>query len=265
VLRPYVGRPRCVSMLIVGRPAYTRRMEASSRSLARWGAVAACLGGISYGAAGYLDNSDATGFVIGAVVPVLGAATPAFFLGGLSGLYRLPGGGGGLLLVRRAALLVGLVGTVLGLFDELDWWESDRWIPLYAALTAVGLGVFVGLSFWSRRGGGPVRRVALPVVLAGTALGLADGLDWWEPDWWVLLFFALTAAGLELVFEEGRRLVGASVLASGALGGVSLLTDPASSEVLVPARPVHVAFAALFCLSCLAWGAALFREASRGA
>jgi hypothetical protein len=129
----------------------------------------------------------------------------------------------------------------------------------------VGLGVFVGLSFWSGRGGGPVRRVALPVVLAGTALGLADGLDWWEPDWWVLLFFALTAAGLELVFEEGRRLVGASVLASGALGGVSLLTDPASSEVLVPARPVHVAFAALFCLSCLAWGAALFREASRGA
>ena len=55
------------------------------------------------------------------------------------------------------------------------------------------------------------------------------------------------------------------VLASGALGWVSLLTDPASSEVLVPARPVHVAFAALFCLSCVAWGATLFREASRGA
>src|SRR5215210_3754193 len=172
-------------MLIVGRPAHTRRMEASSRSLARWGAVAACLGGISYGAAGYLDNPDATGFVIGAVLPVLGAATPAFFLGGLLGLYRLPGGGGGLLLVRRAALLVGFVGTVLG------------------------LGVFVGLSFWSGRGGGPMRRVALPVVLAGTALGLADGLDWWEPDWWVLLFFALTAAGLELVFEDRRRPVGA--------------------------------------------------------
>jgi hypothetical protein len=52
------------------------------------------------------------------------------------------------------------------------------------------------------------------------------------------------------------------VLASGTLGLVSMLTDPAFSGVLVPMRPVHVAFAALFCLSCMVWGWALFHEAS---
>jgi hypothetical protein len=191
-------------MVIVSRLAHTRRTEASSAYLARWGAAAACLGGISYGAAGYLDAPDASGFVIGGVVPVLGVATPALFLGSLMGLYFWPGEGGGRL--RRAALLVGLVSTVLGLFD---------------------------------------------------------GLAWWEPDWWILLFVALTAAGLEMVFEEAPRFLGILVLASGTLGWVSLLTDPAFSGALVPTRPVHVAFAALFCLSCVAWGVALFREASQ--
>ena len=150
-----------------------------------------------------MDNPYASGFVIGVVVPVLGVATPALFLGGLVGLYSWTGGGAGPL--RRAGLLVGSVGTVLGLFD---------------------------------------------------------GLDWWDADWWVLLFVALTAVGLDTVFEDASRLVGALVLASSALGWVSLLTDPAFSGVLVPTRPVHVAFAALFCLSCLAWGVTLFREAS---
>jgi hypothetical protein len=189
-------------MLIVSRPAHTRRTKASSAYLARWGAAAACLGGISYGAAGYLDAPDASGFVIGVVVPVLGMATPALFLGGLIGLYFWPGREGSRL--RRAALLVGLVGTVLG---------------------------------------------------------LSEGLDWWEPDWRILLFVALNAAGLEMVFEEAARFLGVLVLASGTLGWVSLLTDPDFSGVLVPTRPVHVAFAALFCLSCVAWGVALFREA----
>ena len=248
-------------MVIVSTPAQSRRTEASSAYLARWGAAAACLGGISHGAAGYLDAPDASGFVIGIVVPVLGVATPALFLGSLIGLYFWPGEGGGHL--RRAALLVGLVGTVLGLFDGLGWWESDRWIPLYAALTAMGLGIVVGLYFWPGEGGGHLRRAALPVGLVGTVLGLFDGLDWWEPDWWILLFVALTAAGLEMVFEEAPRFLGVLVLASGTLGWVSLLTDPAFSGVLVPTRPVHVAFAALFCLSCVAWGVALFREASQ--
>jgi hypothetical protein len=246
-------------MLIVSRPVHTGPTEARSTSLARWGAVAACLGGLSYGAAGYLDNPDASRFVIGVVVPVLGVSTPALFFGGLAGLYSWPGREGGAL--RTAALLVGLVGTVLGVFDELDWWESDRWLGLYAVLTAGGLGILVGLYFWPA-GGGALRRVALPVGFVGTVLGLLDGLDWWEPDWWFLVFLALTAAGLEMVFGEASRLLGVLVLASGTLGWVSLLTDPAFSGVLVPTRPVHVAFAALFCLSCLAWGVTLFREAS---
>jgi hypothetical protein len=65
-----------------------------------------------------------------------------------------------------------------------------------------------------------------------------------------------------MVLEKASRVLGVLVLASGPLGWVSLLTDPAFSGVLMPARPVHVAFAALFCLSCLAWGVALFRKAS---
>src|SRR5687767_6143813 len=120
-------------MLIVSRPAHTRRKEAVIRVPRRWGAAAACLGGISYGA-GYLGAPDAWGFVIGVVVPVLGMATPALFLGSLMGLYFWPGREGSAL--RRAALPVGLVGTVLGLFDGLDWWEPDWWILLFVALTA---------------------------------------------------------------------------------------------------------------------------------
>jgi hypothetical protein len=67
-------------------------MEASFLSLVRWGAAAACLGGISYGAAGYLDRPDASGFVIGVVVPVLLVTTPTLFLWGLVGLYSWLGG-----------------------------------------------------------------------------------------------------------------------------------------------------------------------------
>jgi hypothetical protein len=45
---------------------------------------------------------------------------------------------------------------------------------------------------------------------------------------------------------------------SATLGWVSVLTDPAFPGVLVPMRPVHVAFAALFCMSAIVWGWALF-------
>ena len=84
---------------------------------------------------------------------MLSVTTPALFLGGLLGLYYWLGRGGSLL--QRTGLLVGLVGSLLGLFDELDWWESDRWIPLYAALTAAGLGILLGLYYWPGRGGSP--------------------------------------------------------------------------------------------------------------
>jgi hypothetical protein len=117
-------------------------MEASSPSLVRWGAAAACLCGISYGAAGYLDNPDASGFVIGVVMPVLRVTTPTLFLAGLVGLYSWLEGGGSLL--QRAGLLVGLVGAVLGVFDGLYWWEGlNWWILLFAGLTAVGVGMIV--------------------------------------------------------------------------------------------------------------------------
>ena len=85
-----------------------------------------------------------------------------------------------------------------------------------------------------------------------------DGLDWW-----ILLFAGLTVVGVGMIFEDASRLVGALVLASSALGWVSLLTDPAFSGVLVPMRQVHVAFAALFCLSCVVWGWVLFRAVSK--
>jgi hypothetical protein len=235
-------------------------MEASSRLLARWGAAAACLGGISYGAWGYLDNPDASGFVIGVVVPVLSVTTPALFLGGLAGLYYWHGRGGSLL--QRTGLLVGMVGALLGLFDNLDWWELDRWVPLYAALTAAGLGIFVGLYYLQGRGGSPPRKTGLLVCVVGTMLGVFDGFDWWELEWSVLLFAGLTVLGVGMVVEDAPRLLGVLVLVSGTLGWVSLLTDPAFSAVLVPMRPVHVVFAALFCLSWVAWGGVLFRSTS---
>jgi hypothetical protein len=188
---------------MVRTSARTRRTEAPSPPLARWGAAATCLGGISYGALGYLDNPDASGFVIGTVLPVLGLTTPTLFLGGLLGLYS-----------------------------------------------------------WLGRGGDPLQRAGLLVGLLGTALGVIDGLGGWESAWLALLFAGLTTVGVGMVVEVASRVLGALVLASGTLGLVSLLTDPAFSGVLVPMGPVHVAFAALFCLSCVVWGWALFREAS---
>jgi hypothetical protein len=189
---------------MVRRSARTRRMEASARSLARWGGTAAWLGGISYGAWGYLDSPHASGVVVGTVLPVLGVATPTLFLGGLIGLYS-----------------------------------------------------------WLGRGGDSLQRTGLVVGLLGTMLGVINGLHWWESEWLALLFVGLTAVGVGMVVEDAPRLLGVSVLASGTLGLVSLLADPAFSGVLMPMRALHVAFAALFCLSCVVWGWALFREASR--
>ena len=166
------------------------------------------MGGISYGASGYLDNPDAPRFVVGVVLPVLEVTTPAWFLGAIVGLYSWPGREGRPL--RRIGLLVGVVGTVLGLFDGLDWRALDWW-----------------------------------------------ALDWWVLDWWMPLFGALTVMGVAMIAEDVSRRLGALVLVSGTLGWVSLLTDPAFYRALVPMQPVHVVFAALFCLSCVAWGAIL--------
>jgi hypothetical protein len=68
------------------RSARTRRSAVSSTALARWGGAAACLGGISYGAWGYLDSPDAPAIVMSIVVSVLSLITPTYFLGGRLGL-----------------------------------------------------------------------------------------------------------------------------------------------------------------------------------
>jgi hypothetical protein len=92
-----------------------------------------------------------------------------------------------------------------------------------------------------------------------TVLGLTSiGLWWWAP-----LFAGLTLMGLATLPLKAQRGLGALVLTSGMLGWVSLLTDPAFPGVLVPMRPVHVAFAAAFCLSCVLWGGGLFVGAHR--
>jgi hypothetical protein len=134
-------------------------------------------------------------------------------------------------------------------------------VPVLALATpALFLGGLVGLYSRLGGGGGPLQRIGLLVGLLGTVLGVIHELGWWESDWWPLLFASLAAVGSGTVSEDASRLLGAVVLASGALGLVSLLTDPAFPGVLVPTQPVHVAFAALFCMSCVAWGWALFRR-----
>jgi hypothetical protein len=97
---------------------------------------------------------------------------------------------------------------------------------------------------------------------------MVQGLDWWPTlgylgNWLTPLFGGLAVAGAAtLLSEDAARLLGAMVLASATLGWVSLLTEPAFPVVLVPTRPVHVVFAALFCISAIAWGGALFRRST---
>jgi hypothetical protein len=195
------------------RYAHTRLMGIPSSPLAQWGGVAACLGGISYGAYGYFsDNPDVPRLVIAAVVPLLKLATPALFLGGLVGLHswlgsRLGGGGSRL---ERAGVVLGLLGSVM---------DEEHGMGLWATLPHLGGGR-------------------------------------------TLLYTGLTVVGVATLSKDTPRLLGALVLGSGALGWVSLLTDPGYSGILVSMRSLHVAFAALFCLSCVVWGGVLFREAS---
>ena len=207
------------------RSARARLMRIPSSPLARWGGVAACLGGISYGAYGYLsDNPDMPRLLIAAVVPLLKSATPALFLGGFVGLHawlgsRFGGGGGTL---ERAGVGLGLLGGVVGLLGGVVDEEH-------------------GTGLWA----------SLPHHLGGGR---------------TLLYTGLTVVGVATLLGKEvprRRLLGALVLGSGALGWVSLLTDPDFfSGVPGSMGSLHVAFAALFCLSCVAWGGVLFSEAS---
>ena len=205
---------------LMRRSAHTRLMRIPSSPLARWGGVAACLGGISYGAYGYFsDNPDMPRLVIAAVIPLLKLATPALFLGGLVGLHSWLGsrfGEGGSPL-ERTGLVVGLLGSVVGLLGSVVDEEH-------------------GMGLWAK----------LPHLGGGRTL----------------LYTGLIVVGVATLSKDASRLLGALVLGSGTLGWVSLLTDPDFSGVLVSMRSLHVAFAALFCLSCVVWGGVLFSEAS---
>jgi hypothetical protein len=184
---------------------------------ARLGGTAAVLAGLCYGAAGYLDRPAISGYT-GALVSVLSVALPALFLGGLLGLHaRLPDA-----TQTDFASSAGFVGLVFGCF-------------------------------------GAVLRIAWELGLGGTPIAWKLGLGGTETTffWWVLFLEGLTLMGLAASLRGGLRLLGAVVSISCALGWVSVLTDPAFLGVLVPMRPVHVAFAAAFCLSWVVWGALL--------
>jgi hypothetical protein len=192
----------------------------SSPFFARLGGVAACLGGISYGAYGYLsDNPDMPGLLIEGVVPLMKLATWVLFFGGLVGLHFWLGsrlGGGGSRLLERAGVVVGLLASLGGLLASMVDEEH-------------------GMGLWAT---------------------LPQGKEQ------ALLYTGLTVVGVATLGKDAPRLVGALVLASGILGWASLLTDPGFSGVLVPMGSLHVALAALFCLSWVVWGGVLFRAAS---
>src|SRR5215208_7706035 len=153
-----------------------------------------------------------------ALVSVLSVALPALFLGGLLGLHaRLPDA----TQQTDFASSAGFVGFVFGCFGAV-----------------LGIAGALGLN----------GTIAGALGLERTAITFFN---------WVLLLAGLTLMGLAASLRGGLRLLGVVVSISGALGWVSLLTDPAFSGVLVPMRPVHVAFAAAFCLSWVVWGAVL--------
>jgi hypothetical protein len=131
----------CAIMGTVRRSVRARSSRVSSPAFTRWGGATACLAGLYYGALGYLDAPDSPEFVIGTVVPALELTTPALFLGGFVGLYSQLGRGGGRL--RRMGLVVGMLGTTLGVVQGLDWWPTlpylANWLtPLFAGLAVAG-------------------------------------------------------------------------------------------------------------------------------
>ena len=153
----------------------------------------------------------------GDLVSVLSVAFPALFLGGLLGLHARLPDA----TQTDFASSAGFVGFVFGCFGAV-----------------LGIAGALGLN----------GTIAGALGLERTAITFF---------YWVPLLASLTLMGLAASLRGGSRLLGVVVSISGALGWVSVLTDPAFSGVLVPMRPVHVAFAAAFCLSTVVWGAVL--------
>ena len=173
-----------------------------------------------------------------------------------------------------AAVLAGLCYGAAGFFDRP---HTDALVSvLSVALPALFLGGLLGLharlpdatqtDFASSAGFvgfvfgcfGAVLGIAGALGLNGTIAG-ALGLERTAITffYWVPLLASLTLMGLAASLRGGLRLLGVVVSISGALGWFSVLTDPDFFGVLVPMRPVHVAFAAAFCLSWVVWGAVL--------
>jgi hypothetical protein len=177
-----------------------------------------------------------------------------------------------------AAVLAGVSYAAAGYLDRpgMSAYTSALVALLSVSTPALCLGGLVGLgslllggelSYAGRAGFlvgclgtmlGTIHAVFYAVGLRQTFLELASVGNWW----WVLFFGGLTLMGVAALLREELRPLGASVLTSGVLGWVSLLTDPNFIGVVVPMQPVHVAFAALFCLSSIIWGWIVFREAS---
>jgi hypothetical protein len=166
-----------------------------------------------------------------------------------------------------AAVLAGLCYGAAGYLDRpgISGYIDALLSVLSVALPALFLGGLLGLrtqlplatgtDFASSAG-----VLGFVVGCFGAVLGVLGALGLGgtvTTAWWVLLLAGLTLMGLAVFLKGGLRLLGAVVSISAALGWVSLLTDPAFSGVLVPLRSVHVAFAAAFCLSSMAWGAIL--------
>jgi hypothetical protein len=167
-----------------------------------------------------------------------------------------------------AAILAGLCYGVAGYLDRagISGFTNALVSVLSVAIPAFFLGGLLGLHtrllLASRTG--LASEAGFVLGCFGSVLGIVGVLGSARPPysqitvwWWVPLLAGLTLMGLFSCLKGGLRLLGTVVSISGAIGWVSLLTDPAFSGVLVPMRSVHVAFAGAFCLSCVVWGAVL--------
>ncbi len=170
-----------------------------------------------------------------------------------------------------AAVLAGLSYGAAGLLDRpgMSGYAGALVSVLSAAIPALFLGGLLGLrsrvllwagsSFTSGAGFvlgclGAMLGVVSAVGLEQTLFGPTRVGSWW----WAPLLAGLALMGLATLPKVGLRPLAASVLASAALGWVSVLTDVAFPGVLVPVRSVHVVSAGLFCLSSVVWGWMLF-------
>lgn len=174
-----------------------------------------------------------------------------------------------------AGISYGALGYLHGI-DPPDYVSAV--LPVLAVATpALFLLGLVGLH--SQLGGTANRlgETAFLLGFAGTGLGVfAEVVAWWPTppivkNWWAQLYtfnwlaqlaVSLTLVGITTLVKERLGRWGALVLTSGMFGCLSLVTDPDFSAALMPMRPVHFTFAALFSLSSIVWGCLLFREAS---